>query len=185
MIEDLFGRVLPTYQLVDDSETILEKARYFADTFNHTGPIGHESSVWLRTHRVLDICVASLRAVGRSFQYETEVWNNTANVRMDAVVKEGTNIRLAVEDKSPKIFRRHCTEVEINALCGNGDLHMDKEERGFRSIFFKVCRLSAGIIIFACSTFIADDDFHGSRAHPLGCNKLRDTHADYSDRIQG
>ena len=138
MVEDLFNRVLPTNPLVDKPKLLWTSG--LLPTFDYTGAIGHEISVWLRTYRVLDICISSLRAVGLSFRYRTEFMNNAANVRMDTVVVQGTDIRLAMEDKSPKVFLKNCTEEEIGALCGSEYLHMNGGERGFRSIFFKVCR---------------------------------------------
>ncbi|KAH9956281.1 hypothetical protein BC827DRAFT_1386065 [Russula dissimulans] len=46
-------------------------------------------------------------------------------------------IVLVVEDKSPKVFGRHCTEEKFDGLCGTGVLHMHSTETGLWSIFFK------------------------------------------------
>ena len=60
---------------------------------------------------------------------------------MDVVIKRRRDSAgLAIEDKSPKVFGKHCTNEEVDTLCGNEVLHLNDREHGFRSIFFKVCR---------------------------------------------
>jgi hypothetical protein len=151
MVEDFFGRVLPGHHVVDS--TCLGEARYLAS--NHirgvtqgTTGIGHEASVSLVTYRVLNTCITCLGAVGQRFQLETEVLNNRVNVQMDLVVRDTQRrMVLAVEDKSPKVFNKHCTDQEVDALCRTVPLRVNDTEHGFRSIFFKVCRY----LPFSCS----------------------------------
>ncbi|KAH9952570.1 hypothetical protein BC827DRAFT_1380252 [Russula dissimulans] len=137
MFDDLFARVLPKYHVVDLAS--LDKAKnlaayYTQDVAGGSMEIGHEPSVWRVTHRVLDTCIIFLGAVGQRFQLKTEVLNNCANVRMDSVVQDTQGgMVLAVEDKSPMVFGKHCTQQEVEELCGT-PLHMDEIEEGFRSI---------------------------------------------------
>jgi hypothetical protein len=144
MIDDLFDRVLPKHRVVNP--TSLREAENLATYYTQEatqGPmrIGREASVWLVTHRVLGTCITCLGAVGQRFQLETEVLNSRVNVQMDSVVRDTQGrMVLAVEDKSPKVFGKHCTKEEIDALCQTAPLRMNNTEHGFRSIFFKVCR---------------------------------------------
>ncbi|KAL5497717.1 hypothetical protein ACEPAH_2648 [Sanghuangporus vaninii] len=138
MIDDLFARVLSDHP-VKDRESL---SRANALTYN-----------------ILYTCVACVDAVGSKFVMETEKSNECANVQMDSIVRleESANVRmdsvdnstsiqnrpgLTVEDKSPKVFRTHCTDENIDALCQNEVWHLQDTEYGFRAIFFNACQLT-------------------------------------------
>ncbi|KAL5485593.1 hypothetical protein ACEPAI_6634 [Sanghuangporus weigelae] len=149
MVDNLFTQILPAKPVKNVAP--LSRARALAWNYEVVArsPLDHEPSVRRGTHNTLYTCIACLEAVGLMFKMGTEKLNKRANVKMDSVaVTMTTGAGLAVEDKSPKTFEEHCTEENIDALCGDRVLRLQDTEHGFRAIFFKVCQVSDGIILW-------------------------------------
>ncbi|OCB87163.1 hypothetical protein A7U60_g5678 [Sanghuangporus baumii] len=162
-------------------------------------PLAHEPSVWVGTHNILYTCVACLDAVGSKFLVRTEILSARANVKMDSIVhlensNESENVRtdsvdnstsiqngsgLAVEDKSPKVFRTHCTDNNIDALCQNEVLRLQGTEYGFRAIFFKLMifmiqkRLHWGLLNCGSHMRIVRIKFKGRRPYAIISEEIR------------
>jgi hypothetical protein len=106
--------------------------------------------IW-STYLLGAISKASLRDP-QALQYATR--NSLVNVQMDSVIRSTQGeegIVLVVEDKSPKVFGKHCTKEKFDGLCRTGVLHMHSTESGLRSIFFKVHRYLLASLAFSCS----------------------------------
>ncbi|KAL5527002.1 hypothetical protein ACEPAF_8731 [Sanghuangporus sanghuang] len=139
MVDNLFTQVLPAKPIKNIAP--LSRARELARNYEAIArsSLDHEPAVWRGTHNILDTCIACLKAVGLMFKMDPEKLNKHANVKIDSVVVSiTTGAGLAVEDKSPKVFEEHCTEKNIDALCGDGFLRLQDTEHGFRAIFFKL-----------------------------------------------
>lgn len=145
---DLFDRVLPNTPLTNASN--IEEAKSQHDSYNKNlakNFIDDEASVWLSTHSVLNTCIKCLESVGENYILKTEHRNATANVAMDSAVlgilyTDNCKYQfvqhggIAVEDKSPKVYKAHCEDGEVKKVCG--DLTVDAREDGFRAIILKV-----------------------------------------------
>ena len=144
IIDDLFERVLPANDVTDPRQlvTAVHLAKYYRCASARIRLTG-EPAVRQATSQLINVCVAGLSALGLSYEQVTKNTNNRVNVCIDSLVRCPGAGLLAVEDKSPKVYGKHCDDSEISALCKTGFLTLSTKEEGFRAIFFKVGRVTS------------------------------------------
>ena len=134
IIDDLFKRVLRAHEVIYPSRlvTAIHLAKYY-NTFTRVSLAG-EPAIREATSHLINVCSASLSALGLSYEQVREHTNIRANVHIDSLVRGPGGGLLAVEDKSPKVYNKHCNDTTISALCGTGFLTL-------YIIFFEQCTL--------------------------------------------
>ena len=174
--KDLFERVLPTRPVVNPSS--LNAAKLHVASYE-TGPAGcpltNKTTITDSTTAVLSVGIKLANAVGMNFEPSGEQSNSLVGVRMGSVVhSDDYSGSIAAEDKTPRVYAKHCTNAAVDQLCGR--LTLQRREEGFRAIFFKVLGL------WTVCVFIRRNSIAGSiydiRESPLGFYHLRPFNTD-------